>query len=206
MIALKLYEPLSPFLALGVPYPAWRPQEAHCHWGKSSWVLASHPAPANTPPLSLLCYHWDTLFFTLALLPSTSSILPCMSLYHACNSFLSCFYSCPPSSFLVYDMPSQTLYVLSWELHRFCPCLDLSHFPCMCSVLWLLYLSATFIILSQMSYTLDALFEWVLYSNLDKYSLQGCSPGCVLSNCISTGLLLSQPIWFLVLWISSHWK
>lgn len=128
------------------------------------------------------------------------------ALYHACNFFLSCFYSCPPSSFLAYDMPSQTFYILSWGLHRCCPCLDLSHFPCTCSVLWLLYLSATFIILSQMSYTLDALLEWVLYSNLDKHSLQGCSPGCVLSNCISTGLLLLQPVWlwFPVFWISSN--
>lgn len=64
------------------------------------------------------------------------------------------------------------------------------------------HLSATFIIPPQMSYTLDDLVEWVLYSSLDKQSLQGCSPGCLLSNCISPGSLLSQPVWlwFLLLW------
>lgn len=57
-------------------------------------------------------------------------------------------------------------------------------------------LSATFIILPQMSYTLDDLLEWVLYSSLDKESLQGCSPGFLLSNCISPSSLVSQPTWF----------
>lgn len=90
-------------------------QQAHGHWQKcrSSCVLASHPAA----PTNLSCATTWTHFSPWHFLPSTSFILSCMSLYLASNFFLSCFYNCLPSSFLAYDMPSQTFYALPWGLH-----------------------------------------------------------------------------------------